>query len=235
VIEDLPQEVKQAWAIPVHYPKIICRKVASNDCYRISGKEQIDSSMDAGKSWKRTWRFPVGRKEFVNRNSRLALSLPDPPNEKLEPDTIPKDILILDLPDGYLVIAALGNQGILIQNNGGIWERLYLSKALPLSYTLTKLEEIDDHLFNELFLSGCISALLLTIITGFFVFSKKKLLPWITPVIVFICLLVPFILWAYGIVPIYEIALAGAVVLSGGVLVRGYFSTRSKERAMKTD
>jgi hypothetical protein len=43
------------------------------------------------------------------------------------------------------------------------------------------------------------------------------------------------ILWASGIVPIYELALAGAAVLSGVVILRGYFSTRSKEVAMKTD
>lgn len=129
----------------------------------------------------------------------------------------------------------MGNQGILIQNNGGEWKRQYLYKALPLPYTLTKIEDIDDYLFNELFLSGCISALLLTIITGYFVITRKKLLPWITPGILFICSVAPFILWACGIVPIYEIAVAGAVVLSGVMIVRGYFSVRSKERAIKTD
>ena len=100
MIKDVPQEVKLTWAEPIDDPKIACRTGDPNICYRLNGKEQIDISMDAGASWKKSWKFPVGRKEFLNRNSRLALLSPDPPNEKLQPDTIPKDIVILDLPDG---------------------------------------------------------------------------------------------------------------------------------------
>lgn len=230
-IEDIPQDVKLIWANPIQYPKTFCRTGDPKTCYRVNNTEQIDISMDAGTSWKKSWKFPIGRKEFLNRDSRLALLSPDPPHEKLEPDTKPKDIVILDHENGYVVLAALGNQGILIQNSGGKWERQYLYKALPLSYTLTKIEDIDDYLFNELFLSVCVSGFLLLIITIYYVITRKKLLPWKLPGIVLVCLIVPFILWAYGIIPVYEIALAGAIVLSVVILLRSYFSARSKERA----
>jgi len=222
-IEAVPPAVEQLWAQEPVYPKIACWPSQPDVCYQITGDRRIDLSTDAGKTWKKAWSFPLGREGFIIRNPRYFLLSPGSDDGEIEPDTAPKDIAILESGNTVIVAAALGNQGIIIQDETGNWERVAVGRAEPLPYRATTLNEIWDYLFGELALAACSSVFLLLILAAFYAVRRTTLLPWITPWLVFTAITLPFILWIYGVIPIYQIALVLAAILCGGILVWGYF------------
>lgn len=226
-IKILPEKVEQEWAKSIIYPKTVCGASHPNVCYRINGEDQIDTSVDAGVSWKKAWKSPPGRKEFLYRNPQNIKIDPVEPHNRIEQDTTPKDIAILENGNEFIVIAAMGNQGVLLQNLQDDWVRIGVAGAIPYPYSISGIKEIDDYLLGEIFIAVCLSFSLLIFFHRFF--SRK------TPLIFLICFLIPFVLWTFGIIPIYQIALSLAIILGLASLASGYSSRMKKEKTKQTN
>jgi hypothetical protein len=116
-ISSVPAEMPVAIEDPTKVQLTICVPNDEKVCYRIAGKDDIEVSDNGGKSWQVDWRMPLGRKRYMERNPDLT------PFVHVIPDTLPFDFGILTTGDKHVVIAAMGNQGVLIKSSSGVWER----------------------------------------------------------------------------------------------------------------
>jgi hypothetical protein len=119
-------------------------------CYRITGKEQVEITYNGGETWQVDWQLPAGRKEYMARNPSITYLL------RVEPDTTPYDLGILNNQDGYSVIVAMGNQGVLAKSSQGNWERYAvlagsdsIHSAIPLPYSAQNLADLWQSLQPE--------------------------------------------------------------------------------------
>jgi hypothetical protein len=69
---------------------------------------------------------------------------------RLAPDTEPYDIALLETGDEETVIAAMGNQGVLVGTAEGSWRRAPVGLAFPVRYQATTLAMALDSLTIEL-------------------------------------------------------------------------------------
>jgi hypothetical protein len=195
-----------------HQPKI---------CYRLSGQPQVEISRNGGQTWQTDWRIPIPieRIESTLRNARTLWN-----RWIAKPDRIPFDLGIIERNGKYAVMVTMGNQGVLVKGFDGKWERygVYWSdpsydkvSAVPLPYYATILEDLVDMLGREfggiLFATGVFFVLIgwrRKYDTGYFLLFT----------------LLPFLLWAFGLIAAYEVALVssialGLVVLAGSILL----------------
>jgi hypothetical protein len=81
-------------------------------CYR-GIDEQVEFSADGGQTWQIIWQIPPGRREYMERISAC---------KRLEAGM--NDLLIIsDDEQEYIVVLAMGNEGILIRWADDNWER----------------------------------------------------------------------------------------------------------------
>jgi len=126
VLESIPPELSGEAQAPVQPPKTVCLEGASMLCYRIRGEARIDRSENGGRTWQTSWRAPTWRMDFF-QIARHTLLLSPPP-----PDFIPADIALLRAPSGGAVlVAALGNQGVLVHTAEEGWRQYTIQNARP--------------------------------------------------------------------------------------------------------
>jgi len=81
-------------------------------CYR-GIDERVEFSANGGQTWQIAWQIPPGRREYMERISTC---------KRLEART--NDLLIIsDNEQEYIVVVAMGNEGILLRLADGSWER----------------------------------------------------------------------------------------------------------------
>ncbi|MCP4422378.1 MAG: hypothetical protein GY805_37695, partial [Chloroflexi bacterium] len=132
----LPPEALAVFQQSVSFPLERCVPKNPNTCYRIEGKSKIDFSLDGKQSWRTGWRAPTWRTEYFNR--LLTASCTE------FPDFAPIDLTILPLENGdYLVIATLGNQGIVTYHPAVGWQQQPVLDAEP-TPTAVPPSEIDS-------------------------------------------------------------------------------------------
>jgi hypothetical protein len=200
---------------------IACVPQQPGICYGITGKAQVEISQDDGQTWQIDWRMPTERMEFMRRNpANIARFPPKPP----KPDMIPLDLGIIENNNQYAVIAAMGNQGVLVKTSGGKWERygVYAShasndgvSAVPLPFYATSFETLTSAVGQE------VGWILFATAIFFVLFGERH--KSATGYFLLFTLL-PFLLWAFGLIATYEVALVisialGLVVLAGSVLL----------------
>lgn len=151
-ISSLPFEMPPGIELPEQSNQIVCASNNVNTCFRISGKEQVDSSHDGGKTWKIDWQMPIGRKEYLQRaffrNGLLEVI----------PDTIPYSIGVLQEADKNVVIVAMGNQGLLVKSQDGEWYRYSITSdnneieipAAPLPYYASTIDDVIQSVGSEI-------------------------------------------------------------------------------------
>jgi hypothetical protein len=122
-----PLEMQPAIESPGKYQAITCVPQDSRICYRVTGGEQVDFSNDGGQTWQIDWHQPIGRKTYMERDKLYTMLL------HVVPDTAPYSIGIIQNKDKYIVIAALGNQGVLVKSENGSWDRYAVSPSIPSS------------------------------------------------------------------------------------------------------
>ena len=195
-------------------------------CFRLTQSGQIERSVDGGVNWSIDWQIPEGRNEYIERS--FSLNRPGVPVELR-----PLDLAVYDTAGGVGVIAAIGNQGILVRTPQGQWESHAVGDASPLSYSAKSLREAFSIVMPEAARStgiACLFAVVIGIaayITLRFLFQKSnKASPWmphfsrfilIYPLILFAVLLLPYLLWAMGTIATLEAATMLSAYL--GVLV----------------
>ena len=122
-----PFEMQPAIETPGKDQAITCVPQDSSICYRVTGGEQVDFSNDGGQTWQVDWHQPTGRKIYMERDKLYIMLL------RVVPDTAPFSIGIIQYKDKYVVIAALGNQGVLVKSENGSWDRYAVSPSIPSS------------------------------------------------------------------------------------------------------
>lgn len=150
-VSSVPSQIKTSPTLP------LTRCVPSNAqvCYRIGQGDYIEESHDGGNTWQVTWRIPEDRYEFMDRMSQghgLFSSL-----KTL--DRKPYDLIITEYEKQYVVVVAMGNEGIVVKTNGGVWERIAVLQTQPTP--IAKIELLYTET-NVLFLIALIFPCLLT-------------------------------------------------------------------------
>jgi hypothetical protein len=298
-IETPPAELLQVSVSSVGMPKKECFRDNASICFRISsGQSNVQISQNGGVDWKIDWKSPPGRELYMERHSSF---------EGAQLDITPYDLGIFNFEGGDYVIIAMGNQGVMVRNSSGTWERFAVSaktlSAAPIPYRTTDYKELFFNLtwewlidalicflyfvlfsylgiiglhaflspevrFKALF--GYISVLALSVLSllllfdfsrgfrinfdrlyvcglpfvglalnwiVFILLSKRRFvalaipfIPVVSTLILFIVLLIPFVLWGVGIIPLYEISFACSVISAIAIV---YFSIRFLFRMVK--
>ncbi len=113
----------------VQWPVIVCEASNPPACYRTSGAEQVEGSTDGGQTWKVIWQIPWGRRQFMERYlGSFLLSC------KTKLDLGPYDLALLSRDGRTTLVAAMGNEGILVRTPDGAWERVEVLNATPTPY-----------------------------------------------------------------------------------------------------
>lgn len=109
-------------------PKTICDMYDDEHCFRISGEERVEASVDGGKTWSVAWEIPPGRRKFIERRASLGLC-------PKRIDLGPYDIEWVGDSGVRSVVVALGNEGILIITKDGSTSRVSVNGySTPSSY-----------------------------------------------------------------------------------------------------
>lgn len=125
----LPEAVLAAAAVPVKLPKVVCVPGQEQTCYRAAGREQLEASADGGQSWQVVWSPSQARRPYMDRvatgyGTILACG------ESV--DLRANDLAVIGQGQDHTVIAALGNQGVLVGRYGRPdWERFGVGSAIP--------------------------------------------------------------------------------------------------------
>ncbi len=128
-VETASEELGLDAETPVQLPKTVCLE---KTCFRIRGETFIERSEDGGQTWKTVWRAPTWREDYYRALRSIPLYSAPPP------DFVPSDIALLRAPSGEAVlVAALGNQGVLVYTSGEGWQQYAVDRAEPKPPALT--------------------------------------------------------------------------------------------------
>lgn len=128
----VPGAVFEAADKPVSLPLTQCVAGDPSICYRIEGQERVLESIDGGESWNTAWKVPAGRRLFMARAADFC---------KGAIDMGPYDMLISGPGDEHQVFVAMGNEGVVLRQRDGSWERQQAGNAVPTAYRATTLLE----------------------------------------------------------------------------------------------
>lgn len=151
---------------PHSLPRTQCLSKQTNICYRIDGTEQVWVSEGGGENWQIAWKVPEGRREFVVRFPQRCDGAVD---------MGPYDLAIGEGEQGYSVVVAMGNEGVLTRSVDGSWQQQAVFDAEPTPFRTTTVRSLYEVLKRESY-----TLLILTAVyTGsifYFVWRKLSLL-----------------------------------------------------------
>lgn len=132
-VGEVPETAVEMAAEDVSLPLTKCVGDDSPICYRIAGEEKVLISEDGGESWKTGWKVPAGRELFMVRaadfcSGRILMG--------------PYDLIVSGSEENHQVVAALGNEGVVMRKSDGSWERQAVINARPTPYRATSLLEV---------------------------------------------------------------------------------------------
>ena len=159
---DLPDEVLERRGAFPELPVTVCIPNDPDECYRTE-KEKILVSNDGGTTWEIDWEIPLGRKEFMLRYER-----PAPDKSKL--NVGPYDLIVFQYENEYILLAAAGEEGVLVKKSGSVWERHSVLNASPTPYQADSLIIAFVTVFNEIIVG--IGATLMFLFLYVFIHAK---------------------------------------------------------------
>lgn len=116
---DLTDSLEVLLQEEVLFPKKVCTAFPIRTCYRTNADLFIEKSLDGEKTWETAWQISAGRREFMKRSEFFSLYL-----FSSGADLSIRDLEVLEIEDSHRLIAALGDEGILIYYPDGAWQRL---------------------------------------------------------------------------------------------------------------
>lgn len=131
-VGDVPEGVWETAEEPVSLPLTRCVSGDLSTCYRIEGEEAILASDNGGESWDTAWKLPVGRRLYMGRIPGFCRDI----------EMGPYDLLIAGAGEEHRVFAAFGNEGVVMRNVDGSWERQAVGGAEPTAYRAATLLDI---------------------------------------------------------------------------------------------
>jgi hypothetical protein len=213
-LDHVPQAILDGFAEEVSLPKTECVSDDSSQCYRIEGDDKVYASTDGGESWDVVWRIPAGRRFFMERGAvRGTLSCRD---NKV--DMGPNDIVVFGKSFNYRVVAAFGNEGVIMRHQDGSWERQGLLDAWPTPFIGGDLLDVLSKTFFEYL--GLFVLVFIYFGGQMIFFLKTRRIDWSLIVSIFVLLLVGIVdiyFWMLGIIPYYWLMmfiLVGAAVVT---------------------
>jgi len=134
----------------------ICLSGQPQICYLIQGTSQVNYSSDGGRTWQVDWSIPQSRVYYVERRANLPF--------KESPTLIPYDLAVLESATGHTVIAAWGNQGVLLKSPASEWIQIEIKvtdaaypPATPIPLQATSLTRAIDFIGLEVVGLGILS------------------------------------------------------------------------------
>jgi hypothetical protein len=124
--------IAEQLAQPVKLPKMLCDANAPAHCYRIDGSPRVEESADGGSTWQITWQIPAGRESYMRRAASHFILISR--CSQKEPDLRTFDLAFLAVDGVNQAVVAMGNEGILLRDESGVWQRLsfaYQSGDIP--------------------------------------------------------------------------------------------------------
>lgn len=137
-IESPPEEIIDVFSKPIQLPKTICQQNQNNVCYRITGEEHIEGSMDNGKTWEIIWKISPDRRLFMERLNVQEFGV--------------YDIALVENGEEISLIAALGEEGVLVWNSNDSWERHRVLYSIPTSVIPNNYNQLISSTDPELFI-----------------------------------------------------------------------------------
>lgn len=135
--QSAPETVKVALEGQTVLPYQVCA-AAGGPCYRIgavsSPEPLLETSTDGGQTWSAAWQAPEGRFDYMRRG-RATHNCDSVPDEQVF------DLLLVDGRGGPVLLAAMGNEGLLRHEAGGGWQRIGLGDAQPTPFAAATLQE----------------------------------------------------------------------------------------------
>jgi hypothetical protein len=128
LIEQPDAQVITAARQLTHLPITRCDPQQPQRCFRIDGRPRIEQSEDGGSTWKTAWQITPGREVFIHRIALYEYCMKDP-------EVATFDLVILPTASGSLVVAAAGNEGVILRSADGSWQRSALGETNPIRPT----------------------------------------------------------------------------------------------------
>jgi hypothetical protein len=220
----IPPSVEQALQEPVNLPHQVCDPDAPKMCYRITGQPKVEVSADGGQTWSVAWQSPWGRDQYMERLRSLPLSCRSPYFELKTYD-------IAYLPSGgpHTVVVAMGRQGVVALKTNGQWERQGIGSATPDDYTARDPIELLFTLAPENFfflLAALATLIVVPLARRRRLMSNARGASQVMGIAFLVAGAMPFawavfVLWAYGVIPAYFIALGVSALIVIGAYVWG--------------
>lgn len=144
---DIPSPVIDDLAKPRNLPVTVCLPKQSNICYR-TDSHAIVQSFDGGKTWNTSWSISLAQYRFMSySNPYMSLG--------------PYDLIAFEEEGKPVLIAALGNQGVLIKTNDEPWESAGINGMGPITYKEGSLVDAIGIVGQEIIVISLVSLILL--------------------------------------------------------------------------
>lgn len=197
--------IREALTKPVERIMTECIPSKRAYCFRITGKKQVEKTVDGGETWLIDWEVPGDRAIFMSKNPALAGLL------QVEPEIIPQNIGVFEENQMFIVVVAMGNQGVLVKSTNGNWTRYPIispydktRSATPFPFYATNFLELLQHLSTDI-----LWILFFTFLFVIFRAKKRKSdensqenkVILIQTLYFLMGTLTPYLLWGIGIIP----------------------------------
>jgi hypothetical protein len=144
----------------VTLPKQVCLERQPAICFRITGLERVERSDDGGQNWSATWRMPPGRKQYMERTCGGIEGC------WYQVNTVPLDLAVLENAEGFIVLAAMDTQGVLVSQQSwsdsrqqGEWQWVGVQSVNPLPRRALSLGQAEQAIGPEMVASIVIGVL----------------------------------------------------------------------------
>lgn len=143
---------------PPALPYMFCDPANPQVCYQIDGTARVEESTDGGQTWRNAWSISPERKPFMNRMPQVHSMYCGKVPELRTAD-------LAMLPGGLVVVAA-GNEGLVVRDVSGAWQRVGIEDyARPTSIYAQSFAEALQGTQSEFIYAGTLSLLAYTILS----------------------------------------------------------------------
>jgi hypothetical protein len=142
MVEQLPQEILADMAHATAWPLTLCDPADEQSCFRIGGEQWVEGSQDGGKTWAIAWQIPTGREAFMRRIASGQCGM--------VPNTEPMDMTFVKGDNRFILVVAMGNEGVLLYIPAKGWQRVAVDSMIrPTPFYATSLSEAFQNVSSE--------------------------------------------------------------------------------------